>query len=195
MENRYSNNTKQKQLRVKTEPEGHCETEQDDPEVELVGVRYAALEGVIGLTIQLAQEVLRKSTRPFVSCTRFIFLSYLPVMKPLGPGHGFLILRILPKANHMVALWRGQDGVFMYFDSIRFPVPDEVHSYIKSCGQEKLVTMPWAIQLPSTATCGYHCFAFVNYVSQKPHIPTPMIPPRASGRISGANISGDFGRN
>lgn len=152
-------------------------TSEDNREIELVGTRYKALEGVLSTSLNFLCTFVATTKRPFrYPRTQIVALNSLDSRTPLDPGQGLIILYLKGYCTHGVVLWRGEDGEFIFFDSNSWPAPKEVDQYVRAKGYPSYSVMPCAIQSPGIRSCGYHCLAFVDFVSRNPQIPTSELP-------------------
>lgn len=160
-------------VKVKVEPRD--EEVVEESEVKFVGGRLSDLEGVLVMTRFEVQATLHHSPRQFAARLRYTLMSDLPLQPPLACGTGFFIewtSATSDRWDHGVALWRGTDGEFFFFDSLKSKIPSEVQDYLQNQGCSSCHTMPLAIQYPNILSCCYHCIAFVDFVVQNPNIPT-----------------------
>lgn len=146
----------------------------DHDEVRVVGGRLAGLEGVRTIPMGSILEVLQKSPRcfgPFVQQTN---MNDLPEKDELDRGCAYMILWDQSDWFHLVLLYRGYDGDYFYFDSDDSLTPRPLFRYFRR-HNIKCYRLPVPLQLPGTGTCGYHVFAFLDWLFKNRYVPTKEI--------------------
>lgn len=166
-------------VKVKVESEelgDDDDDEEEDSDVEMVGAHFVDLSSVVCLDKVDICRCLSRSPRPLGRYVTFVTVSHLPGEQELYPGNGFFLDWEGDDWRHSVALWRGLDGDYFYFDSLNHSPPSELLQYLLFFGCTKIYKMKSAVQFPEIGTCTFHCFAFFDFVTKFSYLSTEDLP-------------------
>lgn len=135
------------------------------------GVHFKYLEQIRCVTLSTVEIIFRMTARPLRDLVQVTRLKDLHLTS-LAPGHGLFITGDLD-FPHAMAMWRGLDGDYFFFDSLSMdPQPLEVLIFLH---HRTYYQYHYPLQAPHLRTCGYHCFAFLDFMTKHRQLHTNQV--------------------
>lgn len=164
-------------------------------DITITGVRVPYIDDVVMPSVHDIEEILSKSPRNFTS--RFTFIRMKDLRKLSIRERSGVLLEIeygKDKISHIVVLWLGADGNFFYFDSEMLDAPRSLKLFVKR-QHARLYHLTRRLQGEGCHTCVFHCFAFIDYISQNDLLATDSITQSYQdflGYLSDARVVQDY---